>query len=302
MPLDPLILRKIGEEQSQSHVTRIPLYKKLSRLLNKPVVAYASTFDSFLSRFPGALVEDVDAKELEGVLQRLDTSKGFVLLISSPGGFPLAAERIVNVCRSYGNGQFDALVPAQAKSAATMICFGAQKVFMGATSELGPVDPQIPHQNFYLPAHTVVKTYDDLFSQSVSTSGRLEPYLQQLQNYDAAVIESYRDAIELSKSISIKHLKTGMMTDCDETTIESRISVFLSPEQTRSHGRPINGHDARACGIKVEEVDVRSETWKTVYELYARLDNFVSRSALKTIESTDHAVAWPVPPMADPSS
>jgi len=65
------------------------------------------------------------------------------LLIHSPGGSPEAAEQMVNYLRS----QFDyirAIVPLQAKSAATMIALGCDEVVLGEHSELGPIDPQNP--------------------------------------------------------------------------------------------------------------------------------------------------------------
>lgn len=74
----------------------------------------------------------------------MDLSKGLIIMINSPGGDGLAAERIINVCRSYsGTGEYQVIVPGKAKSAATMVCFGASAIYMSPTSELGPVDPQI---------------------------------------------------------------------------------------------------------------------------------------------------------------
>ena len=46
-------------------------------------------------------IEDADVDMLQSVLQQIDLSKGLVLMISSPGGDGLAAERIVNVCKAY---------------------------------------------------------------------------------------------------------------------------------------------------------------------------------------------------------
>jgi hypothetical protein len=39
--------------------------------------------------------------------------------------------------------RFIVAVPRKAKSAATLICLGAQEIHMGLMSELGPIDPQI---------------------------------------------------------------------------------------------------------------------------------------------------------------
>ena len=76
---------------------------------------------------------------LESVLEVEHTSGRLVLIVNSPGGQALAAERIVNVCRAYSAGDFEVVVPHMAKSAATMICFGANRIHMSKTAQLGPV-------------------------------------------------------------------------------------------------------------------------------------------------------------------
>jgi len=53
------------------------------------------------------------------------------------GGDTLAGERVVNICRAYsGTGDYWALVPGRAKSAATIICMGASKIIMAAPLSL----------------------------------------------------------------------------------------------------------------------------------------------------------------------
>ena len=52
----------------------------------------------------------------------MDLSKGLALIISSPGGDGLAAERIINVCRHYSETkEYWAVVPNKAKSTARMV-------------------------------------------------------------------------------------------------------------------------------------------------------------------------------------
>ena len=102
-----------------------------------------SFFTSFA--FPVGIADE-DADMLEDVLRAaLGQEDELVLMINSPGGDLLAAERIVNICRSHSaNGQYAVIVPKMAKSAATMISLGAREIMMSQTSELGPIDPQIP--------------------------------------------------------------------------------------------------------------------------------------------------------------
>lgn len=64
------------------------------------------------------------------------------ILIHSPGGHPLIAYQAMKIFRRKCK-RINALVPLRAKSAATLMCFGADAIYMGEFSELGPLDVQI---------------------------------------------------------------------------------------------------------------------------------------------------------------
>jgi hypothetical protein len=285
--LEPVI-QQVMTEQNQGHETRKKIFVKLEKELKRPVVSFFTSF-----RFP-VMIEDTDADMLEGVLQKLDLSDGLVLFINSPGGSGIAAERIINVCRSYSEtDDYWAIVPSKAKSAATMICFGASKIIMGATSELGPIDPQLTmpenDRTKWFSAYNVVESYKDLFSKAVKEKGNLEPYLQQLANYDEREIKEFRAALDLSEDIAIRTLASGMMKGASDGDIRENIKIFLTPERTKTHGRPIYSEEASSCDLKIESKDVKDKFWKLVYELYIRTNNLVSTKAAKCIESKNHS-------------
>jgi hypothetical protein len=233
---------------------------------------------------------------MESVLQEMDLSTGLCLVISSPGGSGVAAERIINMCRAYsGTGEYWTFVPSKAKSAATMVCMGASKIIMGPSSELGPIDPQLgPTANgVILSVPNLIKTYEDLFRRAVEADGNIEPYLQQLANFDEREITEFKSAVALADDIATRALKTGMMKG--KRGIRKRIDVFCSPEKTMSHGRPIYHAEAARCGLNVEKADVTSAQWKTAYELQTRLDAFVSAQASKVIENASDMYAARAP-------
>ncbi|MEW6251471.1 MAG: hypothetical protein AB1716_12545 [Planctomycetota bacterium] len=64
-----------------------------------------------------------------------------VVLIDSPGGHARAAYRIAAFFRRNFGG-FDAIIPLAAKSAATLLALGADRIMLGAHGELGPLDAQ----------------------------------------------------------------------------------------------------------------------------------------------------------------
>ena len=177
---------RISQEVFQTGELRRDLIKEIEKQLNATVIVY---FTSFYKE--EALIIDNDAEMIENILSSEHSGGKVVLILNSAGGHGLAAERIVNVCRAYSDNQFEVIVPHMAKSAATLICFGASCIHMGKTAELGPVDPQVKYINDaqseeWISAEEYVNSYESLMEKA--TSGkveRIEALIQQLSRYDA---------------------------------------------------------------------------------------------------------------------
>jgi ClpP class serine protease len=187
-----LTFQKVMNEQNQVHETRKRLYIELEKLFKVPIISYFTSFNS------PAMIDDADVDMMIGVLQKTDITKGVALIISSPGGDGLASERLINICRNIsGTNKYYVIVRGKAKSAATMLCFGADKIYMSVSSELGPIDPQITFPSDGVmkrfSGFNLVKSYEKLFEQAVNAKSKnLEPYLQQLNRYDERQIEEFR--------------------------------------------------------------------------------------------------------------
>lgn len=65
-----------------------------------------------------------------------------LLVLHNLGGSIEAGYLISKTCKRLANGKFVVAVPRKAKSAATLLSFGADEIHMGLMSELGPIDPQ----------------------------------------------------------------------------------------------------------------------------------------------------------------
>ena len=285
------------EEVHQGHSIRRNLYTQLEHALDSEttgryrVVAFFTSFT-----FP-VLLSDGDADILEEVLQNSDMKdRQLMLLLNSPGGDALAAERIINICRNYGtDDDFSVIVPKMAKSAGTMVCLGAKNIGMSRTSELGPIDPQILLKDEtgnpvkYQAAHEVIESYEELIKQANNTKGRIEPFLQQLNRFDARDIRSIKSAQALSESIAISSLKRGCFKHLSVPQIKQKIKPFLDPQHTKVHGRPIYHDTAKNCGLPVSLFDSESEIWQIVWKLYVRMSYYVSNHAPKLIESAENS-------------
>lgn len=281
------IFQSIQQETAQGPPTRIRLFRAVEKELGRKVISLFTSFQQPVQ------LDDSDADMIHDLLQRLDLTKGLALIIGSPGGDGLAAERIVNICRAFsGTGEFHAIVPSKAKSAATIVCMGASKIFMGPSSELGPVDPQVVRKENEVwrtwSAYDLVSSYDALFKGAVAAQGHIEPFLQQLGRYDARDIATYRSQIALSEDVAVKILKTGMLTGSSDDEIRKKIKPFLDPASaTKVHARPIYSDQAAHCGLVIESMDIKKSLWKSIYEIYMRSDWFVNRSASKAIECSE---------------
>ncbi|MCX2934927.1 hypothetical protein ORI20_32200 [Mycobacterium sp. CVI_P3] len=72
----------------------------------------------------------------------LRSCEKIVLVIDSGGGMADAAYQIATMLRRHV-GSFTAIVPRYAKSAATLLALGAEKILMGSDAEFGPLDVQL---------------------------------------------------------------------------------------------------------------------------------------------------------------
>lgn len=73
----------------------------------------------------------------------LGKTSDILMILLSDGGKIEPAYLISKTCKRLSKNKFVISVPRKAKSAATLICLGADEIHMGLLSELGPIDPQI---------------------------------------------------------------------------------------------------------------------------------------------------------------
>jgi len=279
---------KLQNETQQNYTCRQPLIQKLRTQFGCRIYVY---FTSFSPDQVG--VCDGDVEMLENILSVEHDGGKLLLIINSPGGQALAAERIVNTCRAYSKDRFSVLVPHMAKSGATLITFGADKIYMSKTAELGPVDPQVQYfsdagEPIWTSAAEYIRAYDKLMNKGTSGDAkRLEPILQQLVRFDAREIEIMRSHQALSEDMSVKLLKSGMMKHASLKEIRKRITPFLVQEKTSSHGRMITYEEARRCRLNVELIDLYTPQWDQIWELYVRCDWAVRNTSAALIETGD---------------
>jgi len=234
-----------------------------------------SFYTSFYS--PQGIIADADVDLLKDILGGMTPDgKKLLLIINSPGGDPLAAERFIKVCREHSDNDYWVIVPGKAKSAATMISLGASKIIMTKTSELGPIDIQVPWGEDLVPAHIIVSAYEELMEKGTNLPAdqRIEPILQQLQVFNAPQIERWKLARDLSRDIAKKVLQEGNFRGLPEGEAASLLEQFVNPRELKDHGRPIFHSDLAAVDknnkFQVELLEPQSKIYEHVHEYHMR--------------------------------
>ena len=120
------------------YADRIPLVQNLERLRDSKVLVYV-TGDR-----PG-METQIHSEALDYFADHLDTfglPRRISLYLYSRGGETLAGWSIVNLVRHFCD-EFEVIVPSKARSTATLMALGANKIIMTKQATLGPIDPSV---------------------------------------------------------------------------------------------------------------------------------------------------------------
>lgn len=224
-----------------------------------------------------AMITRNDVFGFEDVLSSVDHQNKGDLLINSPGGEPNAAEKILIMCKKHFKEEFNTIIPDFAKSAATMISLGSDKILMGYSSELGPVDPQLQFpgetgKSVTIPAQAFLSGLDYIRNRikDKTNPDPLEMYLPVLNKIRPELITICDNSIEHAKELTEKWLSEGMLKD-DEGQAKEVARLLCEGKDYKSHGKVIDYEEAKnVLKLNVELIDKDSDLWKLIWELYCR--------------------------------
>jgi hypothetical protein len=111
------------------------LIRDLENLTGRCLISYYTDCDTH------AQIDSGDDKYLFELLTEAN-SDTIDLLLETNGGFTDATEKVVSILRDQVH-DLRVIVPKRAKSNGTLVALAARRILMGATSELGPIDPLI---------------------------------------------------------------------------------------------------------------------------------------------------------------
>jgi hypothetical protein len=229
-----------------------------------------------------------DIPTFESVLASISGAEQINLLLHSPGGDATIVDKMVDMCRSHLSGRrkaFRVIVPNIAKSAATVLALGSDKILMGYCSELGPIDPQVAIAvsgvTQWVSALSFVDSRDKLLKdianavkQGKPTQGLLQalaglniPFTEEMGKWigfakktAASLLDKYMLKVKFPKARSRK-LKANEIA-------EKLLSKRLFPV----HGQFIDGATAKKLELEVELLDRNERLWELIWEYYIRCE------------------------------
>lgn len=236
---------------------------------NRKLIVYLTNI-----QIPFAMITRNDVFGFEDVLNSISHNKKGNLLLNSPGGEPNAAEKILIMCKRHFKEEFRTIIPDFAKSAATLISLGSDKILMGYSAELGPIDPQlqlIPNRP-PIPAQAVLSGIEYI-RKRIKTEKNPDPlgmYIPLLDKIRPELITICDDSIKHAKKLTQKYLSEGMLKN-NKNQAEKVARLLCEGKEYKSHGKVIDYEEAKnILKLNVELIDKDSSLWKSIWDLYCR--------------------------------
>jgi len=207
---------------------------------------------------------------LEELLFDCAADKPLHVLLASPGGDGETAVRIVRSMQARCSG-LTVLVPDMAKSAATLLCLGADRILMGPGGDLGPVDPQLAIGGRSLvSAKEIVEAVAEAERRIKASPETFPLFANLLADVNMLMVEQARSALARSGALVSEALESsGIRTpeQVQELTQLLQAPLIADPH---SHSAVISADAAHGFGLPVEKTDPSSDEWALVWSLWTR--------------------------------
>lgn len=241
---------------------------RIERITGRPVICYVTKTNNLPQDVAVATyIEDGDLSAFSDLVHSTPQKDVDVLLVSN-GGLAETAERIVRLLRgSFETVRF--IVPANAYSAATLMCFAGDEIIIDLGGTLGPIDPQYGG----IPARTILRSFEKI-EERLQTEGprALAAYMPLIEKYDLHLLEMCRSAEELSKELARDFLSNHMFKGDEKADqIAGIVKFFSDYDLHKSHARGVGRDETRERGLKVtnaEDIEGLSDLIRSVYNQY----------------------------------
>lgn len=207
---------------------------------------------------------------LEELLFDADPEMPLHLLLASPGGDGETAIRMVRSMQQRCT-ELTVIAPDMAKSAATLLCLGADHIVMGPNGDLGPVDPQFQFGGGLAGAKELVAAIDEAENRVRQAPDTFPLFANLLADVNMIMVQQARSAIDRSRALVEEALscRTANQTNDEVRALAEQLEGPLIGE-SKSHSAVISAGYAQRLGLPVETVDLLSDQWRLLWNLWTR--------------------------------
>jgi hypothetical protein len=277
---------------------------RIEAITGRPLIAYVTRTSSPQQGMP-IHIDDADLIGFGDLVQTTPGDTVDVFLISN-GGSAEATERIVNAIRGkFNHVRF--IVPANAYSAATLMCLSGDKIIMDSLSTLGPIDPQLNG----IPTRAILRSFEHVKEILAKEGPQFLPaYLPLLNKYDLYTLEICRSVEQLSAELAGVWLSKYMLK-CERTDerVVKLVEYFGSYDLHKSHSRTIDRTTAAGLGLEIEKAETVDGLGDLVRSLRNQYELWFDKTPFYKMFENARGINWgrqiqtvQVPPGVLPSS
>jgi hypothetical protein len=250
-------------EQKDRYLRQL-LIRDIESITGRRLVVY------FANRFLAAQIDQRDCSFIVELFGDIG-SEPVDLLLETNGGETDATEALVKVLQSLTK-DFRVVVANAAKSNGTLLALASKSIVMGASSELGPIEPIV---------------------NNVPCSILIQPQVAE-QNF--VLHKAGEFALNQSKKLAKMLLSNGMLNGQSEEDIDNVVQKLSSRDIYFSHGSVIDHQEAIGLGLAVTYLSAEDDLWQRLWFLYCMYEHDCRKDRyLKVFEGRSRSTAVAAP-------
>lgn len=183
---------------------------------------------------------------------------------------------VEEIRRKYAHVRF--IVPAYAKSAATMMAMSADEIILDEDAELGPIDPQMILPTGIAPAEAVKEQFEKASKDLKADPAKITVWMPILQPMGPSLLVQCDNAIKLSRQLVEEWLTKYMFKgDADGPARAAAVAEYLGKHSNfSSHARRVKLEQledpGRRFGLRLTNLRNDAVLYKLVWEVYCVMD------------------------------
>jgi hypothetical protein len=250
-------------EQKDRYLRQI-LIRDIEEMTGRRLVVY------FANRYENAQIDGRDVAFITELFGDIGDAP-VDLLLETAGGLTDATEGLIKIIQNLTK-DFRVIVANAAKSNGTLLGLAAKSIVMGATSELGPIEPLV---------------------QGIPCSILVDPTIAA-QNFPLHKYGEY--ALQQSRTLAKILLSSGMMQGKSSAEVDDVVHKLSSRDVYFSHGSVIDHVEAAAIGLKIDYLKPNDPIWQRIWLLYCMYEHDCrEKKYLKLFEGCARSTAVAAP-------